>query len=230
MSSSRRPAVTATSGRIAPTHIQNERTDEPCFPDQARGHHDGDDPAGTEGRIEVAHPVSAAMEHVLRVLDTEHAEGADRDPLGAEQGHEHGRLRVTSHGRERAAESGPVLSPCSDLGTGGATFLSGSTSAAPNAQPAAASANTAVSDQTARTTPASAGATSMLTLSIHPEATFVAVSSSGVRATAGANDDCVGRVIVNTIEGPRRRTYTISGRASAKSAIATAAQDSAWPA
>jgi hypothetical protein len=108
MSSSRRPAVTATSGRIAPTHIQNERTDEPCFPDQPRGHHDGDDPAGTEGRIEVAHPVSAAMEHVLRVLDTEHAEGADRDSLGAEQGHEHGRLRVTSHGRERAAESGPV--------------------------------------------------------------------------------------------------------------------------
>ena len=37
----------------------------------------------------------------------------------------------------------------------------------------------------------------MLTLSIHPDATFVAVSSSGVRASAGANADCVGRVIVN---------------------------------
>ena len=48
-------------------------------------------------------------------------------------------------------------------------------------------------------TPASAGATSTLTLSIQPETTLVAVSSSGVRASAGTSAAWVGRVIVTAV-------------------------------
>ena len=103
-------------------------------------------------------------------------------------------------------------------------LLSGVTSTAPSRQPALAKANTIASEPTASTTPASAGAARVLTLSIHPDATFVAVSSSGERASAGANADCVGRVIVNASEGPRSRAYTISGCAPANSATATTAQ------
>ena len=48
-------------------------------------------------------------------------------------------------------------------------------------------------------TPASAGATRTLRLSIQPEATLVAVSSSGVRASPGTSAACVGRVIVTAV-------------------------------
>jgi hypothetical protein len=53
--------------------------------------------------------------------------------------------------------------------------------------------------QTSSRTPATAGATSTLALSIHPETTFVAVSSSGERASAGTRAACVGRVIVTAV-------------------------------
>jgi hypothetical protein len=64
-------------------------------------------------------------------------------------------------------------------------------------------------------------------LSIQADTTFVAVSSSGARARAGVNDDCVGRVIVNATAGPTSSAYTTSRSASANIAIATAAHVSA---
>ena len=45
---------------------------------------------------------------------------------------------------------------------------------------------------------------------IHPDATFVAVSSSGERASAGANEECRGRVRVNETDAGIRSAYTTS--------------------
>jgi hypothetical protein len=70
----------------------------------------------------------------------------------------------------------------------------------------------------------------MLTLSIQPDATFARGQLVGRPGHPGANDDCVGRVIVNAIASPGSRAHTMDGRVSTKSAIATAAQNSAWPA
>ncbi len=100
---------------------------------------------------------------------------------------------------------------------------SGSTSSAPPRQATPTMAKTIASEPTASTRPVRAGATKMLALSIQPEMTLVAVSSSGVRARLGAKADCVGRVMVNATVGPTSSAYTTSLGASAKSATATSA-------
>src|SRR5439155_24559621 len=74
-----------------------------------------------------------------------------------------------------------------------------------------ASATTAITAKTvpappaASRTPARAGATSMDRLSIQPEATFAAVSSSGVRASAGVTTACAGRVMVTAVAATAAR-------------------------
>ena len=57
-------------------------------------------------------------------------------------------------------------------------------------------ANTVPGLPTASSSPVRAGAASIAMLSIQPETTFVAVSSSGERASAGSSAACVGRVTV----------------------------------
>jgi hypothetical protein len=64
---------------------------------------------------------------------------------------------------------------------------------------AAITAKTHPGEATASSTPVRAGAAKTLTLSIQPETTFVAVSSSGVRARAGTSADWVGRVTVTQV-------------------------------
>ena len=99
-------------------------------------------------------------------------------------------------------------------------------SADPAATPAI-TANTHPGDETASRTPVAAGAASTLRLSIQPETTLVAVSSSGVRASAGTSADCVGRVTVTAVAAAAASAYTTSGGAPASSATAVAAMASA---
>jgi hypothetical protein len=181
---------------------QNEWERKPSKPNEPGGHDDGDDTSRPESSREIPGPVPAPMENALRQLDAEHVEGADCDSLRAQQQEEHGRLRIVPKKESEPPSLSP--SPPSEpaVAAAGLTFLSGITRAAPSRQPKLASANTIASEPTASTTPASAGAASMLRLSIQPDATFVAVSSSGVRARPGAKADCVGRVIVNATDGP----------------------------
>ena len=80
----------------------------------------------------------------------------------------------------------------------------GATSSAAAAQIAAPTAKSIPGVLTVSTTPTSSGPPSVLTLSTHPETTFVAASSSGRLARPGANAACVGRVVVNAIEGRTR--------------------------
>jgi hypothetical protein len=63
----------------------------------------------------------------------------------------------------------------------------------------AMTANTQPGPVVARSTPETAGAVSMATLSVHPETTFDAVSSSGRRARCGTSAVCAGRVIVTAV-------------------------------
>jgi hypothetical protein len=62
----------------------------------------------------------------------------------------------------------------------------------------------------------------MLTLSIHPETTFTAVSSSGVRASAGIRTACAGRVVVTAVAASAAHAYAASGGPSARSTTAVA--------
>jgi len=59
--------------------------------------------------------------------------------------------------------------------------------------------NTQPGPQCAISKPATAGATSTLTLSFQPETTFAAVSSCGARASAGVRAANVGRVTVTAV-------------------------------
>ncbi len=63
----------------------------------------------------------------------------------------------------------------------------------------AMTAKTAPAPPTPSRTPASAGATRTLRLSIQPATTFAAVSSSGVRASDGRSTACAGRVTVTAV-------------------------------
>ena len=65
---------------------------------------------------------------------------------------------------------------------------------------AAISAKTQPGPALDRITPARAGAVSTATLSVHPETTFAAVSSSGSRASDGVSAVCAGRVVVIAVE------------------------------
>src|SRR4029077_19639895 len=91
-----------------------------------------------------------------------------------------------------------------------------------------ASATTAITAKTVpgplkpRITPASAGASSTLRLSIQPETTFVAVSSSGGRASAGVNADWVGRVIVTAVAATAASAYARYGMSATNSTVAVA--------
>ena len=76
---------------------------------------------------------------------------------------------------------------------------SGATSSAEPSVTADMTAKTQPGPAVARSTPATAGAVSMATLSVHPETTFEAVSSSGRRARCGTSAVCAGRVIVTAV-------------------------------
>src|SRR5206468_8993727 len=88
-----------------------------------------------------------------------------------------------------AVLAAPAVAPAAGARTG--ATRSAETSATP-----AITANTVPAPPAPRSTPASAGAARTLTLSIQPEATLAAVSSSGVRASDGVRTACAGRVIV----------------------------------
>jgi hypothetical protein len=67
----------------------------------------------------------------------------------------------------------------------------------------------------------------MLTLSIQPETTFAAVSSSGVRASDGSSTACAGRVIVTAVAAAAANAYAATAgpcasRTAAVAPIATA--------
>src|SRR6185503_3079202 len=81
----------------------------------------------------------------------------------------------------------------------GAGPCSRATSSADTVATTPITAKTQPGEATASNTPASAGATSTLTLSIQPETTLVAVSSSGVLASDGTSAAWVGRVIVTAV-------------------------------
>ena len=71
-------------------------------------------------------------------------------------------------------------------------------------------------------TPASAGATSTLRLSIQPATTFAAVSSSGVRASDGRSTACAGRVTVTAVAATAASAYAANGGPSASRTAAVA--------
>ena len=72
----------------------------------------------------------------------------------------------------------------------------------------------------ARSAPASAGPAKNATLSMPLATAFAAVSSSGVRASAGVRAACDGRNGVYAIVAVMESTYTSQGDMSAKTAIA----------
>ncbi len=73
---------------------------------------------------------------------------------------------------------------------------SGATSTADTSVAAAMAAKTQPGPTVASSAPARAGATSIATLSFHPDTTFAAVSSSGRRARNGTSAVWAGRVVV----------------------------------
>ena len=105
-------------------------------------------------------------------------------------------MRAFGSRRTKAREPPGAACPSSCTASGARAVRSGATSTAPRTQPAADTANTVAGDPSARKTPVSAGAASMLRLSIQPVTTFVAVSSAGVRAEPGRE---------RRLGGPRHR-------------------------
>ena len=85
------------------------------------------------------------------------------------------------------------------LADAGAGPRIGATTTAAAAPSAAITAKTVPGLETASSTPVAAGAASTLVLSTQPERTFAAVSSSGVRASAGSSVACAGRVSVTAV-------------------------------
>ena len=70
--------------------------------------------------------------------------------------------------------------------------------------------------------PATVGATSRLTLSFQPETTFDAVSSSGMRQSAGVRAAIVGRVIVTAVAATAAHRYASTGGPSSSRTAAVA--------
>ena len=89
-------------------------------------------------------------------------------------------------------------------------------------------ANTDPGPDTPSSTPATAGATSTLTLSFQPEITLAAVSSSGRWASAGSSTACVGRVTVTAVAATAAHATAGTRGPSAKSTTAVAAMPAAW--
>jgi hypothetical protein len=98
----------------------------------------------------------------------------------------------------------------------------GSTTSPPASETHAITAKTRPGEPTERSTPASAGAATRLTLSIQPETTLVAVSSSGVQASAGTSAACVGRVRVTAVAATAASAYDKAAGAPASSEAAVA--------
>ncbi len=99
--------------------------------------------------------------------------------------------------RKPSTSSDNGLVPASAEAAAGPSI--GATRAAPPSTSSPIDRNTQPGPAVASRTPASAGATSTLTLSVQPKTTFDAVSSSGTRASAGASAACVGRVTVTAV-------------------------------
>ena len=104
--------------------------------------------------------------------------------------------RFSRRTRNPATASPTGLSSEAALGAGPGSPI---VSKPPASAAAAITANTVPTSATPSRTPAAAGAVRTLTLSIHPETTFAAVSSSAVRANAGMRADCAGRVSVTEV-------------------------------
>jgi len=89
-------------------------------------------------------------------------------------------------------------------------------------------AKTTPGEPTARSTPVAAGADTSETLSIQPETTLAAVSSSGDRASAGTSAACAGRVSVTAVAATAASAYESGAGAPPSSAAAVAANQVAW--
>ena len=104
---------------------------------------------------------------------------------------------------------------------------SGETSTAPASSAAANSASAAPGPSIPIITPASAGPTSTLTLSIHVLTAFAAVRSAGSETSEGSSADCAGRTSVTALAVTTAPTYTITDGAPASRAAAVALSVSA---
>ena len=112
--------------------------------------------------------------------------------------------------------------PPPDSAIGGGPGTGHTRAAAPKAR-AASTAIDSCGPPTAMSTPASAGATSALPLSIQLPTTLAAVSSTGARTTLGSSADCAGRGMVMPRLTSTARAKTTGAGASARMAPATAA-------
>ena len=155
-------------------------------PDERGSERDSDDAAGTESCIEIARAALAHPERADRKHDIEDIEHADRYVLRSEQPDEEARLRLVAEHVEALHQLGYGAGrsrrrlAARALGSAGRGTALTRTSAP-------ISRKTQPGPQAAITSPATAGATRTLTLSIHPETTLAAVSSSGTLASAGTS-------------------------------------------